>query len=89
MSLSLPYATACKSLSDNVTLSFTHLLNSTNKLRPMVSGILCGKFVHKIIHISSKSFVPYLIFSVLSKSSHHLAYNFVVSLEPVPVNVRF
>ena len=54
VSLSLLYANACNSLSDNVTLSSKHLLNSFNKLLPMVFGVLCGKFVPNQMHISSK-----------------------------------
>ena len=89
VSLSLRYATACNSLSDNVSLSSNHLPNSSNKLLPLVFGILCGKFVPNQMRISSKSFVPDLVFSVSTKSNHHLVCNPVMSFEPVPVNVGF
>ena len=55
----------------------------------MVSGVLCGKFVPNQMHISSKSFVPDLVFSVVTNSNYHLVCNSVMSFEPVPVNVSF
>ena len=55
----------------------------------MVSGVLCGKFVPNQMHISSKSFLSDLVFSVSTKSNHDLVCNSVVSFEPVPVNVSF
>ena len=64
--LPLPYASACNSLSYNVSLSSKHLPSSSNKLLPMVSGVLCGKFVPNQMHISPKSFVPDLVVSVLT-----------------------
>ena len=87
--LSLPYATACNSLSGNVSLSSKHLSSSSNKLLPMVSGVLCGKFVPNQMQISPKSFVPDLVFSVSSQSNHHLVCSSVMSFEPVSVNVSF
>ena len=89
VSLSLPYVTACNSLSDNVSLSSKHLPNSYNILLPIVSDVLYGKVVPNQIHISSKSFVSDLVFSVSTKSNHHLACNAVTLFEPVPVKVSF
>ena len=89
VSLSLPYPTACNSLSDNVSLSSKHLPYSSNVLLPMVSGALCGKAVPNQMHISSKSFVPDLVFSVSTKSNHQLVCNSVMLFAPVPVNVSF
>ena len=60
----LPYASACSSLPDNVSLSSKHLSSCSNKLLPMVSSVLCRKFVPNQMHISPKSFVPDLVFSV-------------------------
>ena len=87
--MSLPYATACDSLSDIVSLSSKHLPNSSNELLPMVSGVLCGKFVPNQIHISCKLFASDPAFGVSTKSNHHLVCNSVMSFEPVPVNVSF
>ena len=89
ISLSLPYVTACNSLSDNIRLSSEHLPNSSNILLPMVSSVLCGKVVPNQMHVLSKSFVPNLVFSVSTKSNHHLVCNSVMLFEPVPVNVSF
>ena len=69
VSLSLPYATVCNSLSNNVSLSSKHLLNSSNELLPAFSGVLGSKFVPNQLQISSKSCVPDLVFSVSTKSS--------------------
>ena len=87
--LPLPYASACNSLSYNVSLSSKHLPSSSNKLLPMVSGVLCGKFVPNQMHISPKSFVPDLVFSVSTQPNHQLVCNSVMSFKPVPVNVSF
>ena len=87
--MSLPYATASNSLSDNVSLTSKHLPNSSNELLPMVFGVLCGKFVPNQMHVSSTSFVSYLVFSVSTKSNHHLVCNSVISFELVPVNISF
>ena len=54
--LSLPYATACNSLSDNVSLSSKHRPRSSNKHFPMISHVLCGKFVPNQMHISHAIF---------------------------------
>ena len=86
---SVPDATACNSLSDNVSLSSKHLPSSSNKLFPMVSSVLCGNFVPNQMHSSPKSFVPDLVSSVSTQSHHHLVCNFVMSLKPVPVNISF
>ena len=85
--LSLPYTTACHSLSDNVSLSSEHLPSSSNKLLPMISDVLCGKFVPNQMHISPESFVPDAVVS--KQSNHHLVCNSVMSLEPVPLNLSF
>ena len=57
ISESLPFATACNSLSDNFSLSSNHLSNSTNGLLSMVSGVLRGEFGPNQTHISSNSVV--------------------------------
>ena len=88
--LSLLYATACNSLSDNVSLSSKHLPSSSNKHLPMVSGGLFSLwFVPNQMHISPKSFVPDLVFSVSTQPNHQLVCNSVMSFKPVPVNVSF
>ena len=89
VSMSLLYATACNSLSDNVILSSKHLPNSSNELLSMVSGVSCGKFVRNQMSISCKSFAHDLVFSVSTKSNHHLVCKSVISSETVPVNVLF
>ena len=73
--LSLPDATASNSLSDNVSLSSKHLPSSSDKLLPMVSGVLCGTFSANQLHISPKSFVPNLDFSVSAQYNHHHVCN--------------
>ena len=55
-SFSLPYATTCNSLSDNVSLSSKHRPRSSNKHFPMVSHVLCGMFVPNKMHISHAIF---------------------------------
>ena len=85
--MSLPYTTASHSLSDNVSLSSEHLPSSSNKLLPMISDVLCGKFVPNQMHISPESFVPDAVVS--KQSNHHLVCNSVMSLEPVPLNLSF
>ena len=55
-SFSLPYATTCNSLSDNVSLSSKHRPRSSNKHFPMVSHVLCGTFVPNKMHISHAIF---------------------------------
>ena len=87
--LSLLYASVCDSLSDNVSLSSKHLPSSFNKLLLMVSGVLCGKFVPNQIHISPKSFVFDLVFSVSTQPNHQLVCNSAMSFKPVPVNLSF
>ena len=52
----------------------------------MVSRNLCDKFVANEMHMSSKSFVSDLVFSVSTKSNHHLVCDSVILFEPVPVN---
>ena len=52
----------------------------------MVSSVLCGKFVPNQMHISSKSFVPDLVFSISTKSDHNLI---LYLFKPIPVNVSF
>ena len=84
--LSLPYASA---LSDNVSLSSKHLPSSSYKFLPMVPGVLCGKFIPNQMHISPKSFVPDLVFSVSTQPNHQLVCNSVMLFKPVPVNVSF
>ena len=86
---SVSYASACNSFSDNVSVSSKHLPSSSNKLLPMVSGALCGKFALNQMHISPKSFVPHLFFSVSAQLNHQLVCNSVMSFKPVPVNVSF
>ena len=87
VSMSQPYATACNSLSDNFSLSSKNLPNCSNEFLPMVFGVLSGKFVPNQMHISSKSFVSDLVFSVSTKSNHYLVCDSVMPFEPVPVNV--
>ena len=87
--MSLSYATACNSLPDNVSLSSKHLPNTSNKLLPMFSVVLCGKFDPNQHQISSKSFVFDLVSSVSSKSNHLLVCNSVTSFKHAPVNVSF
>ena len=87
--MSLLYASACNSLSDNVSLSSKHLPSSSIKLLSIVSAVLCGKFVPNQMHISPKSFVPDLVFSVSTQPNHQLVCNSVMSFKPVPVNVSF
>ena len=87
--MSLPYLSACNSLSDNVSLLSKHLPSSSNKLLPMFSGVLRGKFVPNQMHISPKSFMPDLDFSVSTQSNHQLVCNSVISFKPVPVNESF
>ena len=55
----------------------------------MVCCVLCGKFVPNQMHNSSKSYVPDLVFSVSTKSTHHLDCNSVMLFELVLVNIRF
>ena len=88
-SLPLPYATACNSLPDNISLSSKHLPNSYNKLLSVIFSVLWGKFIPNQMYISSKSFVPDLAFSVSTKCNHHLVCNSAMSFEPVPVNISF
>ena len=38
------------------------------------------------MHMSSKAFVSDLVFSVSTRSNHHLVCNSVILFEPVPVN---
>ena len=85
--MSQPYATACNSLSDNFSLSSKDLPNCSNEFLPMVFGVLSGKFVPNQMHISSKSFVSDLVFSVSTKSNHYLVCDSVMPFEPVAVNV--
>ena len=55
----------------------------------MVSSVLCGKVVPNQMHVSSKSFVPDVAFSVSTKSNYHIVCNSVMLFEPVPVNISF
>ena len=87
--MSLPYAASCNSLSDNVNASSKHRPYSSNILIPMVSNVLCGKVVPNQMHVSSKSFVPDVAFSVSTKSNYHIACKSVMLFEPVPVNISF
>ena len=61
--LSLPYASTRNSLSDNVSLSSKHLSSSSNKFLPMVSGVLCGKFVLTkcTFHLNLLSLILFLV----------------------------
>ena len=80
--LSLPFATACNSLSTNVSLSSKHLSNSTKNF------FLWFLLFHVVSLFLAKSFVSDLIFNVSAKSNH-LVYNSVMFLEPLPVKVSF
>ena len=79
VSVSLSFSIACDSLSDNISLSFKHLSNTTNELLPMVLSVLSGNFVPKQTHMSSKSFVSNLLFYILTKSNRHLVCNSAMS----------
>ena len=89
VSMPLPYATACNSLSDNVSLSSKHLPNSSKELLPTVPGVYVVSLFQTKCTFHLNHLCLIFVFSVSIKSNHHLVCNSVMSFEPAPVNVSF